>query len=94
MLVWSGLAAGLSMGFSFLMEALLSMHVPDTNWQPLVTKFGYCIGFLIVILGRQQLFTENTLTPGLHLLHRKDAETVAKAGRLWVTVLGANLAAR
>ena len=52
-LVWSGLAAGLSMGFSFLMEALLSLHTPRTAWQPLITKFGYCIGFLIIILGRQ-----------------------------------------
>src|SRR3954470_13238973 len=62
-LFWSGLAAGLSMGFSFLTEALLHAHLPHANWSPMVSKFGYAMGFLIVILGRQQLFTENTLTP-------------------------------
>ncbi len=91
-LLWSGLAAGSSMGFSFLMEALLAHYLPDTDWQPLVSKFGYCIGFLIVILGRQQLFTENTLTPILQLLHRRNRFTLMHVGRLWSAVLGANLA--
>src|SRR4051812_30179237 len=61
-LAWSGLAAGLSMGFSLAAEGLLRAHLPDTSWRPLVDRLGYSIGFLIVILGRQQLFTENTLT--------------------------------
>ena len=91
-LIWSGLAAGLSMGFSFLMEALLSSYISDASWKPLVTKFGYCIGFIIVVLGRQQLFTENTLTPILHLLRQKDRLTLTQVVRLWSTVLGANLA--
>lgn len=90
-LVWSGLAAGLSMGFSFLMEALLISNLPNSNWRPLVSKFGYCIGFLIVVLGRQQLFTENTLTPVLHLLHRKNLKTLLHVSRLWATVLAANI---
>ena len=90
-LIWSGLAAGLSMGFSFLMEALLISNLPNSNWQPLVSKFGYCIGFLIVVLGRQQLFTENTLTPILQLLHRMDLQTLLHVLRLWVTVLTANI---
>jgi len=90
-LVWSGLAAGLSMGFSFLMEALLSLHIPDVDWKPLVSKFGYCIGFLIVVLGRQQLFTENTLTPILQLFHRKDRPTLLQVSRLWTIVLCSNL---
>jgi formate/nitrite transporter FocA (FNT family) len=90
-LFWSGLAAGLSMGFSFLLEALLTMHIATAQWRPLVTKFGYCIGFIIVVLGRQQLFTENTLTPILQLLHRKDRQTLAAVARLWAIVLGSNL---
>src|SRR4051794_33842189 len=61
-LAWSGLAAGLSMGFSFATEAMLRAALPDTAWRPLIAKLGYSIGFLIVVLGRQQLFTENTLT--------------------------------
>src|SRR5579884_3436773 len=69
-LFWSGLAAGLSMGFSLVTEGLLSAYLPDSHWRPLVAKFGYSLGFLIVILGRQQLFTENTLTVILPLLSK------------------------
>jgi formate/nitrite transporter FocA (FNT family) len=90
-LFWSGLAAGLSMGFSMIAEGLLSAYLPDTHWRPLVAKFGYSLGFLIVILGRQQLFTENTLTPILPLLQKKDAKTAGNVLRLWTVVLVANL---
>jgi formate/nitrite transporter FocA (FNT family) len=90
-LFWSGLAAGLSMGFSLITEGLLHAYLPDARWRPLVAKFGYSIGFLIVILGRQQLFTENTLTPILPLLQRKDAKTTLNVLRLWGIVLLANL---
>jgi formate/nitrite transporter FocA (FNT family) len=91
-LAWSALAAGLSMGFSFIAEALLMAHLPDSPWRPLVSRAGYCIGFLIVILGRQQLFTENTLTVILPLLVRKDLATFMRVLRLWGVVLSANLA--
>jgi formate/nitrite transporter FocA (FNT family) len=90
-LIWSGLGAGLSMGFSFLMEALLLSNLPNSAWQPIISKLGYWIGFLIVILGRQQLFTENTLTPVLQLLHRADLQTFLHVSRLWITVLVANI---
>jgi formate/nitrite transporter FocA (FNT family) len=90
-LFWSGLAAGLSMGFSLVTEGLLTAYLPAARWRPLVAKFGYSIGFLIVILGRQQLFTENTLTPILPLLRRKDAGTFLNVLRLWGIVLAANL---
>lgn len=46
---------------------------------------------MIVILGKQQLFTENTLTPVLPLLHRKDIKTLWQVLRLWGVVLIANL---
>lgn len=88
-LAWSGVAAGLSMGFSFVAEALLQSALPDAPWRPLVTKFGYSLGFLFVILGRQQLFTENTLTPILPLLHR--THSVFAVARLWGVVLAANM---
>lgn len=91
-LIWSGVAAGLSMGFSFLTEALLGYHMPTVSWQPLVSKFGYCIGFLIVVLGRQQLFTENTLTAVLPFLNDKSPQKLLQVVRLWITVLSANLA--
>ncbi len=91
-LMWSGLGAGLSMGFSLLTEGLLRSHLPDEDWRPLITKLGYSVGFLIVILGRQQLFTENTITPILSLFTRRDAKTAANVARLWGVVLVANFA--
>src|SRR5205807_377474 len=79
------------MGFSLIAEGLLHSKLPDTSWRPLITKFGYSAGFLIVILGRQQLFTENTLTPILPLLHRKNLPTLFNVARLWAVILAANL---
>jgi formate/nitrite transporter FocA (FNT family) len=90
-LAWSGLAAGLSMGFSFVTQSLLEHHLPDTNWRPLVATFGYSVGFLIVVLGRQQLFTENTLTAILPLLQKQTGADVIKVARLWTIVLLSNL---
>ena len=90
-LCWSGLAAGLSMGFSMIAEGLLMANLPDVDWRLLVSNLGYSVGFLIVILGKQQLFTENTLTPVLPLLHRGDLKTLWHVLRLWGIVLFANL---
>lgn len=90
-LAWSGLAAGLSMGFSFLVEGLLHSHLPDTGWRPLIAKLGYSVGFVIVILGSQQLFTENTLTPIVPLLSHRTSERLRNVLRLWGAVLVTNL---
>ena len=92
-LAWSGIAAGLSIGFSFVAQATLQAHLPDTAWRPLVAGFGYSIGFLIVILGRQQLFTETTLTAVIPALTRRTAETILLTLRVWIIVLIANLIA-
>jgi formate/nitrite transporter FocA (FNT family) len=91
-LAWDGLAAGLSMGFSLVAEGLLRSHLPDAGWRPLVAKLGYSVGFLIIVLGRHQLFTENTLTAVLPFLQRRDSHTLAQVLRLWAVVLAANLA--
>jgi formate-nitrite transporter family protein len=90
-LAWSGLAAGLSMGFSFVGQALLYANLPDAPWRPLVVALGYPLGFLIVILGRQQLFTENTLTPIIPLFTRRSLATLGRVARLWSIVLFANM---
>lgn len=89
-LAFSGFAAGLSMGFSFLAVGLLQASLPERAWAPLVAKLGYPMGFLVVILGRQQLFTENTLTAVLPLLKDKTWATFVNVVRLWLTVLLAN----
>jgi formate/nitrite transporter FocA (FNT family) len=88
----SALAGGMSMGFSFLTEALLRASLPDQPWRHAVESFGYCVGFIIVVLGRQQLFTESTLTAILPVVTRRDGKTVLQAARLWAVVLTANIA--
>ncbi|MBV9773598.1 MAG: formate/nitrite transporter family protein [Gemmatimonadetes bacterium] len=90
-LAWSGLAAGLAMGFSLVAQGLLHSHLPDAHWRPLVVNLGYAVGFLIVILGSQQLFTENTLTAIVPLLARRDRTTLGNVARLWAVVLAANV---
>jgi len=88
---WSGIAAGLAMGMSLVVEALLRSHLPEAAWRPLVAKLGYGAGFLIVILGRQQLFTENTLTVILPLLRVWSGGVLVNVIRLWTVVLAANV---
>ena len=90
-LAWSGFAAGLSMGFSFLMLAIIRAHLPDANWRILVSSFGYTTGFLIVVLGKQQLFTESTLTAVLPVLTDPKPGSIMRMLRLWVVVLVSNI---
>jgi formate/nitrite transporter FocA (FNT family) len=80
------------MGFSLVGQALLYAHLPDAPWRPLLVRLGYPLGFLIVIIGRQQLFTENTLTAIIPLLTRRSRAALLSVIRLWTTVLIANLA--
>lgn len=88
---WSGVAAGLSISFSVLAEAILRSHLPDAPWRSLVSDLGYSVGFLMVILARQQLFTESTITVVLPVLKNLSPATVWRLGRLWAIVLAANL---
>jgi formate/nitrite transporter FocA (FNT family) len=87
---WSGVAAGLSISFSLLAQAILEEHLPEADWQPLVSKLGYCVGFLMVVLGNQQLFTESTITAVLPVLKNLTAKNVWCMARLWTIVLAAN----
>lgn len=91
-LMWSGLAAGLSMSFSFVAQALLMANLPAGPGRHALASFGYMVGFVIVVLGRQQLFTESTLTAVLPALHARDRKTWMATFRLWGIVLLANLA--
>lgn len=90
-LAWSALAAGLSMGFSFVAQVLLYNYTPEATWRPIIASFGYSVGFLFVILGRQQLFTENTLTPMLEIMRARNLGSVRRMAYLWLVVLSANL---
>lgn len=91
-LSWSGLAAGLSMGFSFMTMAMLQSVLRGAPASDLIAPLGYTIGFLITVLGKQQLFTETTLTATLPLMHRPSAFGLWRLMRMWAVVLATNLA--
>jgi formate/nitrite transporter FocA (FNT family) len=88
---WSGMAAGLSMSFSLLAEAILESHLPDAPWRTLVSSLGYSVGFLMTVMARQQLFTESTITVVLPVLGHLTWHNLWRMGRLWAIVLAANL---
>lgn len=90
-LVWSGVAAGMMISFSVLGEAIFRTYLPDEPWRPLLENLGYSLGFMIVIMGRMQLFTENTITTTLPLMARPSWAVLARVARLWGAVLAANL---
>lgn len=88
---WSGIAAGMSISFSLLAQAILEAHLPDAPWRPLVSSFGYSVGFIMAVMSRQQLFTENTITAVLPVMANLTLGNVRRLGRLWGIVLVANL---
>lgn len=90
-LIWSGVAAGMMISFSVVGEAILRTYLPDTPSRYLIENLGYSLGFLIVILGRMQLFTENTITTVLPVMHDPCATMVMRMLRLWGIVLAANV---
>jgi formate/nitrite transporter FocA (FNT family) len=72
-------------------EALLRSHLPEADWRPLVTKLGYPVGFIIITLGSQQLFTENTITPIIPLLVSYTGEKMRKMFALQAVALAGNI---
>lgn len=88
---WSGIAAGLSISFSLFAQAVLLTHLPDAPWRLLLVSLGYPVGFIMVVLSRQQLFTENTVTAVLPLMAKFTADNAFRLARMWAIVLLANL---
>ncbi len=88
---WSGVAAGLSISFSLLAQAVLWARLPDAPWRPLVTGFGYSVGFVMVVLARQQLFTENTVTVVLPVIAEFTVANLRRLVRMWSVVFVANM---
>lgn len=91
-LIWSSLAAGLSMGFSTMVSGLLGAMLPASSGYRLLECLGYPVGFVIVILARQQLFTENTMSAVLPLMTHPGWGQLGRLLRLWLIVLIGNLA--
>ncbi|MBV8368803.1 MAG: formate/nitrite transporter family protein, partial [Candidatus Eremiobacteraeota bacterium] len=90
-LFWSAIAAGGSMTFSMITMGAIQAQLPDGPARHLIASFGYTVGFLIVILGRQQLFTENTLTPLLPVFADPKAWRFRELGRLWSVIFVGNV---
>lgn len=90
-LVWSGIAAGVLISLSVLGEAIFRTYLPDTPSRYLVENLGYSLGFLAVIMGRMQLFTENTITTVLPVMNEKSFDATYRMARLWAIVLSANV---
>ncbi|MEE4454725.1 formate/nitrite transporter family protein [Novosphingobium resinovorum] len=90
-LTLSGIAAGLAIALSLLCELFLRSHLPDTEWAPLVYFLGYPIGYLIVVMGRLQLFTESTVTAVLPVATSPSVYNFGRLVRLWACVLLGNL---
>ncbi|NWD52071.1 formate/nitrite transporter family protein [Pseudomonas gingeri] len=88
---WSALAAGLTMGLSLMAMGLLNSLLPEGEAFKVIASFGYCAGFLAVILARQQLFTENTLTAVLPVMSKPTLGNFGRLLRLWGVVLLGNL---
>jgi len=80
------------MGFTLIATGVLGAYLPYAPWRTLVENLGYTVGFLIVIMGRQQLFTENTVTAVVPMLDDFDGgRTLLKMLRLWIVVLAGNV---
>jgi formate/nitrite transporter FocA (FNT family) len=88
---WSGIAAGLVMGASVLAEGFLLFELQGLPATGALVPFGYSVGFMIVIMGRMQLFTENTVTAVLPFVQDNSVRNLRRLGRLWGLVLIANL---
>ncbi len=89
-LLFSSLAAGMLIGFTFLASAFVSHYASEPLKHPLASAF-YPVGFMFVIMGRNELFTENTLEPVIPFLHRRDGKTLRQMIRMWGLLIVGNL---
>ena len=87
-LFWSGVAAGLALGISFIARLVFSHHAGE-QVPGIAGNLLYPLGFIIIVIGRYQLFTENTLTPVILVLTK--LASLANLLRLWIVVFAANM---
>lgn len=90
-LLWSAIAAGLSMGASLIAKVFSMPGYLTIQPSFLLENVGYTFGFIIVIMARQQLFTENTVTPVLPIMQKPSLRNFILLFRLWGLVLLGNL---
>jgi formate/nitrite transporter FocA (FNT family) len=88
----SSFSAGLDIGFSLFLMAVMMTVVGDELPKPvreLLVASTYGIGFIMVVIGRSELFTEHTTLAVLPVIGRK--ANVGGLLRLWVIVYVANI---
>jgi len=88
----SSLSAGLDIGFSLLLMATMLTAVEGIFSKPVIhilLSLMYSIGFILVILGRSELFTEHTALAVLPVLNRK--ASIAELSRIWILVFTGNI---
>ncbi|NNM76680.1 formate/nitrite transporter family protein [Sphingomonas sp. ID1715] len=90
-LFWSAVAAGVAIMASVSMSGALHHYLPEAAWREAVVALGYPTGFLIVVLGRMQLFTEQTVVAILPLARQFTSHNLGRVARLWSLVLLGNL---
>ncbi len=88
-LAFSGLAGGFSMGLTGLAVAAAMAGLGNVPARDFVAYMLYPIGFIAVIIGRAQLFTENTLYPVALILSERGH--VGDTARLWIVVFVCNV---
>ncbi len=91
-LMLSGITAGLDIGFSVLMMAVVLGLFNGVFPAPVVSFFVstmYPLGFIFVVLGRSELFTEHTTLAVLPVL--QGFASVKKLLRLWILVYVGNI---
>jgi formate/nitrite transporter FocA (FNT family) len=88
---WSAIAAGVSMMTSVWVGGALHHAMPAAPWREAVVALGYPVGFLIVVLGRMQLFTEQTVVAILPFARAKTWYNFKRVARLWAVVFLGNM---
>jgi len=86
-LFFSGLAAGFAITITFLLYASLTA---STDGHPVLSALLYPLGFIYIIIGGYQLYTENTLPPVALTLER--LVSIPALLRNWIVVLAGNFA--
>jgi formate/nitrite transporter FocA (FNT family) len=89
---WSGVAAGIGISTSVLAEGIIrSGMAPGSSYLSVIQSLGYTLGFVLVIMCRLQLFTENTITVVLPVLAKPTRNQFYATARLWAIVFAANI---
>ncbi len=88
----SSFSAGLEIGFSFLLICVMTAFFIDETNSAVVWKINalvYPVGFILVVLGKSMLFTEQTSLLTLPVLNKKSK--IIDLFRLWGLVLTGNI---